>query len=63
MVGCVGSNELKKLSSQTRLNPRLKIKVQPNLTHQFTKNQPKVSSWVGSLGWWVESTPLILIIH
>ena len=45
MVSRVGSNESKKLSIGTRLNPRLKIKFQPNPIHQFKKTNLK--RWVG----------------
>ena len=51
MVDWVGSNGLKNLSTQTRLNLRLKIKLQPNpATHN---NQPEVLGWVGS-GWFCQ---------
>lgn len=45
MVSWIWSNELKKLSTRTRLNPRLKIKFQRNPTRQFKKINPK--RWVG----------------
>lgn len=51
MVGWVGLDVFGKLSTLTRPDPKLKIKFQPNPTHQFKKTNPKHEVGLNNMNW------------